>query len=306
MTLAKSPCVFIIVLNWNGWEDTCECLHSLEKLDYPNYEAVVVDNGSINYSVQNIKREFPGIKVIALAENSGFAAGNNVGIRYAMENDADYCWILNNDTVVDQKALCHLVNKMENDSAVGICGSKVIYYHQPDTIQVLAGGSYNKWIGVPKNFGQHKPSDMDIDAQKVEEKLDFIIGASMLVSRSFLEDVGLLCEDYFLYYEEIDWGLRAKGKYEFGFAPECIIYHKEGASIGATNRNINEKSRLSDYYHIKNRLKIAYKFFPWLLPLNYLTCIYSIFNRMRRNQWDRIPMILRLFFTFNNSKKYEN
>ena len=304
MSSTPAPRVFIVLLNWNGWEDTVECIASLQKLHYENRKIIVVDNASQDDSVEKIHQRFPHIKLIENEKNAGFSAGNNIGIKYALKHNAKYVWLLNNDTVVDSRALTPLVEKMEQQPEIGICGSKLIYYDQPDTIQVLGGGSYNKWLGVPRNFGQHKPVDMDFDPQHIEENLDFIIGASMMVSRSFLEDVGLLCEDYFLYHEEIDWGLRAQKKYELGFVPDSIVYHKEGQSIGATNLDMNNKSRLSDYYGIKNRLKISYKFHPWTLPLVYLTTLYSIFNRMKRNQWDRIPMILKLFFTFNNNERY--
>lgn len=222
-----------------------------------------------------------------------------MGIRLAMEHGADYIWILNNDTVVEKKALTALVKKIEGNASIGICGSRIVYYHQRDTIQALGGGSYNKWLGLTTNFGQLQQFDTPFDVQDIEANLDFIIGASMFVSKSFIEEVGLISEDYFLYYEEVDWGIKAKKKFNLGFAPDSIVYHKEGASIGASNRDKKNKSRLSDYYLIKNRLKLTYKFYPYLLPLVYLTNIYSIFNRIKRNQWERIPMILKLFFTFN-------
>lgn len=299
MDRTTSPKVFIILVNWNGWKDTVECLHSLKELDYSDYSVIVVDNGSTDRSVNEIEYRFPDITLIKNKENRGFAGGNNVGITYALERDADYVWLLNNDTVVDRQALSHLVERMEEDDHTGICGSRLIYYHQRDTIQVLAGGSYNKWLATTDNFGQHQSVNATFDRQMIEEELDFIIGASMLVSREFLEEVGLLCEDYFLYYEEIDWGIRAAPHFSLGFAPKSIVYHKEGASTKATNLRKDDKSRLSDYYLVKNRFKLTWKFYPYLMPLMYLTTVWTIVNRMRRGQWDRIPMILKLMFTFN-------
>lgn len=299
MEATAAPKVFIILVNWNGWQDTIECLQSLEVLDYPNKEVVLVDNGSTDQSVQKIRAEYPGITLIESKENRGFAGGNNLGINYAMKKDANYFWLLNNDTVVEKNALSALVERMENNPAIGICGSKLIYYHQRDTVQVLGGGSYNKWLGIPRNFGEGQPVSLPINQKQIEQELDFIIGASMLVSRKFLDEVGLLSEDYFLYYEEIDWGIRAGDNFLLGFAPESIVYHKEGASTGASNRNKNSKSRLSDYYLVKNRFKLTLKFYPYLLPVMYLTTLWTIVNRMRRGQWDRIPMIIKLMFSFN-------
>lgn len=299
MDQSAAPKVFIIMVNWNGWEDTVECLHSLDKLDYSNYSSIVVDNGSTDSSVQEISRRFPDIMLIESDENRGFAGGNNLGIKQALNEGTDYVWLLNNDTVVDKDALSHLVQRMEEDTDIGICGSKLIYYHQCDTIQALGGGSYNKWLATTDNFGQHQPVDTPCNPQQIEDDLDFVIGASMLVSRSFLNEVGWLSEDYFLYYEEIDWGIRAQPHFSLGFAPKSIVYHKEGASTKATNRRKDNKSRLSDYYLVKNRFKLTQKFYPYLLPLMYLTTGWTIINRMQRGQWDRIPMIIKLMFTFN-------
>jgi len=299
MDKATAPKVFIILVNWNGWEDTVECLHSLPKLDYPNYSTIVVDNGSSDASAEEIKSRFPSVTLIESEENRGFAGGNNLGIEYALNEGTDYVWLLNNDTVVDKDALSSLVRRMSKDANIGICGSKLIYYHQRDTIQVWGGGSYNRWFATTDNFGQQQPVDTPCNPRQIENNLDFVIGASMLVSRRFLDEVGWLSEDYFLYYEEIDWGIQAQPHFSLGFAPESIVYHKEGASTKATNRRKNNKSHLSDYYLVKNRFKLTLKFYPHLLPLMYLTTGWTIINRMRRGQWDRIPMIIKLMFTFN-------
>ena len=299
MDVDEKPSVYIVLVNWNGWQDTIECLQSLEQLQYPNYTLVVVDNGSTDQSVQKIEQQFADVVLIESEENRGFAGGNNLGIEYALEQQADYLWLLNNDTTVEPDALDHLVNRMEADPEIGICGSKLIYYHQRDRVQALAGGAYNKWFALTKNFGEGQPTKISIDHRQVERDLDFIIGASMLVSRKFLNEVGPLSEEYFLYYEEIDWGIRAGSNFSLGFAPKSIVYHKEGSSIQASNRNKGNKSRLSDYYLVKNRFRLTAKFYPYLLPLMYITTIWTILNRMRRGQWERIPMIIKLMFTFN-------
>lgn len=303
MNISEAPAVFIILVNWNGWQDTVECLESVKQLSYPNYKIIVVDNNSSDGSVEEIRKRFPDIILIESERNRGFAGGNNLGITYALYHEADYVWLLNNDTVVDRQALSALVSRMQEAPRIGICGSKLIYYHQRDTIQVLAGGSYNKWFSLAKKFGEGQSITRIIDQKDIEERLDFIMGASMLVSRYFLEKVGLLGEEYFLYYEEIDWGIRAGSDFDLGFAPESIVYHKEGASTGASNRNKNSKSRLSDYYLVRNRFRLTYKFYPHLLPLMYITTFWTLLNRMRRGQWDRIPMILKLMVTFNKDQR---
>ncbi|WP_372633799.1 glycosyltransferase family 2 protein [Fodinibius sp.] len=299
MTTTATPKVYIILVNWNGWEDTTECLRSLEELDYANYSVIVVDNGSTDRSVEKIERRFPHITLLKNDENRGFAGGNNTGIEYAMDRDAEYVWLLNNDTVVDRQALSHLVERIEEDAAIGICGSRLIYYHQRDTTQAWGGGRFNKWTGTIRSFGQNKPVDLMPDRRVIEKKMDYVVGASMLVSGRFIDRVGLLSEEYFLYYEEIDWAMRGEGQFSLGFAPGSIVYHKEGASTGGQQLEQASRSRQSDYYQLKNRLKFTCKFFPAYLPGVYLSVIYAMINRMRRGQWSRIPMIIKLMFTFN-------
>lgn len=299
MITAATPKVYIILVNWNGWEDTIECLRSLEELDYADYSVIVVDNGSTDRSVEEIERRFPYITLLKNDENRGFAGGNNTGIEYALDREADYVWLLNNDTVVDRKALSHLVERMEEDADIGICGSWLIYYHQRGATQAWGGGRFNKWIGTIQSFGQNKPVDSMPNRQAIEKKLDYVVGASILVSRKFINTVGLLNEEYFLYYEEIDWAMRAKEQFKLGFAPRSRVYHKEGASTGGRQSQQTNRSKQSDYYQLKNRLKFTYKFFPLYLPCVYASVFYALINRIKRAQWDRIPMILKLMFTFN-------
>jgi len=299
MSELTEPKVHIIILNWNGKEDTIECLKSIKGLRYSNYETVVIDNASTDGSVSEIEHTFPGITLLESEINRGYAGGNNIGLRYALDHDADYVWILNNDTIVHENALGSLIEKIEADSSIGICGSRLIYYHDRETIQALGGGTYNKWLGTTAHVGANEPASIHFNEKEIERRLDYIVGASMLVSDQFLKEVGLLSEDYFLYYEELDWSLRAKGTFKLGYADSSLVYHKEGASIKGNNVKLNSKSRLSDYYQIKNRLKFTWKFYPQFLPVVYLTVFYSMLNRIKRKQWKRIPMILNICFTFN-------
>ena len=119
-----APLVYVLVLNRNNWKDTNRCLTSLRLLDYSPRTVLVLDNGSTDSSVLKIQEEFPEFEIIALSENLGFAKGNNVGIRLAMERGADYVWVLNNDTVVNPGALRAMVKKAERDPRIGAVGSK--------------------------------------------------------------------------------------------------------------------------------------------------------------------------------------
>jgi GT2 family glycosyltransferase len=310
--------VVIILVNWNGWRDTVECLESLLLLEYPNYRIVVCDNVSSDNSLQEIRNwadnygvryaEYwraevetcgsllsdPLLTLIRNDENLGFAGGNNVGLRYAMaRGDADYCWLLNNDTVMEPDALTHLVARMQQQPKVGICGSTILLHHDRSSIQALGGGLYCPWIGLPWHYGRFSKWGETTNKKSAEAWMNYVDGASMLVSRQFLDEIGLLCEDYFLYFEEADWAIRAKGRFKLGYAHKSIVYHKVGGSIG-TSSNPAKMSYTSDYYNIRNRLLFTRRFYPAALPTVWLVIVGSLLLRLCIGKWDRAVMIFWL------------
>lgn len=331
--------VFILILNWNGWKDTIECLESVFRLNYPNFRVILCDNNSQDGSLEQIKKwakgefvqlndtlfielfEIPLLKPISFVEynrleaesggnifdqsslvfiqtgaNLGFAGGNNVGIRYALaRNDFDYIWLLNNDTVVVPDTLSQLVKRMEENKNIGFCGSSIRFYDESDKLQTLGGGVYNPWFGISKHIATQQKVSVHVCHQKIERRLSYISGASMLVSKGVLKDVGLMSEDYFLYYEEIDWATRAKGKYKLGFVPESIVYHKEGRSIGSNN-DPQKRSILAEYYGIKNRIVFTKRYFSWALPSVYSGLLITLGKRLLYRQWDRVLLILKIIF----------
>ena len=289
------PKVFIVILNWNGLEDTLACLSSLEHLDYPNFEVIIVDNDSSDGSEEVLRERYGQHIVVQSGANLGFAGGTNVGLRYALEHGADYAWLLNNDTLVEPDALTELVKRMQERPDAGLCGSTLVYHHDRSRVQAYGGATYNKWLSTSRHIGQDAPRDEEVDAEEVEAQLDYLVGASCLVSRPFLEEVGLMSEDYFLYFEEVDWAARAKGRYKLAFAPKSVVYHKEGGSIGSSSDGA-KKSRLADYYGVRNRLLYTRKHAPEALLSVYLGLLVTLAKRVQRKQWARIPMIIRLVF----------
>jgi len=310
--------VAIILLNWNGWRDTVECLDSLLLLKYPNYRIVICDNGSSDDSLHQIRSwaccneisfaeyarteaeaggslaDDPLLVLIRNYENLGFAGGNNVGLRYAMaRDDADCCWLLNNDTVVEPDALTHLVVRMQQQPDIGICGSTIRLYHDRQRVQALGGGHYCRWIGLPWHYGRFSNWGKTINTGRAEMWMNYVEGASMLVSRSLLDEVGLLCEDYFLYFEETDWAIRAKGHFQLAYAPKSIVYHKVGGSIG-TSSNPVKKSYTCDYCNIRNRLFFTRRFYPSALPTVWLVIFGALLLRLCMGRFDRVRMIFRL------------
>lgn len=289
-----SPLVYIVLLNWNGWRDTDACLESLAGLSYPNFRVVVVDNASSDGSEARLRELHPDVPLLQSGANLGFAGGNNVGLRYALEHGAAYVWLLNNDTLVERDALGELVAKMQADPSLGLCGSTLLYEAQRDMVQALGGARYNRWLGTVAHIGQHQPFDPQTDEGAVERQLDYLIGASTLASRAFLERVGLLQEDYFLYFEELDWAARAGGTFGLGYAAKSFVYHKEGSSIGGSDTAKDAKSYVSDFYSLKNRVRFTKRFYPYALPSVYGGLLIAILNRLRRRQWDRALLILRI------------
>lgn len=336
------PKVLILILNWNGWKYTIECLESIQRIEYSNYNVMIVDNDSQDNSIENIKlwasnklicnqspfvnykdeiktircfeynrstAEFGGDKtveteisklgpkesllIVQAGLNLGFAGGNNIGLRYVLASEKyEYVWLLNNDTVIKPDALLQLVKQSRMELNCGMCGSTLLYYDEPNKVQALGGAIYNKWLGISKHIGQ----DLNIEhitSTYKQIKIDYVIGASMLVSSKMVKDIGLMCEDYFLYFEEIDWAKRAMGKYRLAYAKDSIVYHREGATISGKN-NSNQKSYIADYYGIRNRLIFTKKYYKALTPLIYIGLILSILNRIRRRQWDRCLMIMKI------------
>lgn len=239
------------------------------------------------------------ITVLASKENLGFAGGNNLATKFLLSSVStriNYLWYLNNDTIVKPNALSELVACYERQDKpfkkLGILGSKLRYYHAENVIQAI-GATYNPYLATIKHLGSQEEDKGQFDVNPGKLNLDYVVGASMFVSRTFVDEVGLMCEEYFLYFEEIDWVLRGKKEgYSISYCPTSIVYHKEGASIGGGFEK-KEKSRLSDYYGIRNRIKFTKKFYPLYLPLVYLSLFGVIINRVRRRQYDRIPFILK-------------
>jgi GT2 family glycosyltransferase len=336
--------VYIIILNWNCWYDTIECLESVFRLSYARFKVIVCDNDSSDGSIMYIRAwaegdlnvfnsplnplrniSWPPVQkplkyveydrdsavtggkaddvdcnliLIQTGANLGFAGGNNVGITYAMtRGDFKFAWLLNNDTVVTPNALTSLLLRMREFPHAGMCGSALLYYDRPEFIQALGGAVYNRWLATCKHIGAMQQYDSRIDSRSIEERLDYIVGASMLVSKEFLQEIGLMCEEYFLYFEEIDWAMRAKNRFSLKFASDSVIFHKEGRSIGSS-WNPNERTDLADFYGIRNRLVFTSKHYPKLLPIIYISFVGVLLNRIRRRQWGRAKTLLAVILEF--------
>jgi GT2 family glycosyltransferase len=204
----------------------------------------------------------------------------------------DFAWLLNNDTVLAPGALRALTDAASADPGLGMVGSKLLYYHRPDTVQALGGAEFNAWLALPRHVGEHDRADEAPDGDPTA-RMRFVVGASMLVPVAFLRDVGLMSEEYFLYFEEMDWAMRARGRWRVGYAAGSVVYHKEGASIGRGAQG-GEKSYTADFHFMRSRLLFTRKFFPRRLPAVYLALGVAMLRRARHRRWDRVRMIAKL------------
>jgi hypothetical protein len=231
--------------------------------------------------------------LVQTGANLGFAGGCNVGIRFALSRAAHrYVWLLNNDTVVDPHAMRALVDAAEADARAGMIGSTLLFYDDPQTVQALGLAAYNEWLALPR----HVRTPEDVAALRGGEARAphaYVVGASMLVPRPFLDDVGLLNEDHFLFFEELDWAVRARGRWGLAHAAASRVFHKEGASNGGNSAG-SGKSLLADYHFMKNRIVVTRRHFPRRLPSVYLALGVAVARRALRGEWARAWMILKL------------
>lgn len=251
--MGKRAKVSIILVNYNGYKDTIECLESLRKITYPNYEITIIDNASTNDSVKHINKVLlPERENIIVAEvNAGFSAGNNIGIKYAISRGSEYMLLLNNDTVVEPDFLDKLIEGFQFSSNCGLTIGKILYERNRNIIW-YGGGDFNKKTGKTEHWSYNT---IDTSSPLIPQSVSFATGCCMCLSKRVIEDVGFMDEGYFLYEEDVDYCLRLiNSGYEILYVPTARIYHKVNASTGLL-------SGISQYYMIRNKYLLIEKFF---------------------------------------------
>ncbi|MCH7575393.1 MAG: glycosyltransferase family 2 protein [Candidatus Marinimicrobia bacterium] len=231
-TAETAPRLWCVVLSWNGRNDTLACLKSLLLSRYDGLRIVVVDNASTDGSADAVRAAFPDIPLIENSENLRWAGGNNVGIRYAMEQGADYILLLNNDIEVDAEMIARLAQAASELPEAGILAPKIYYAAQPDVIW-YAGGGVSLWRGL---FWHDGIREKDVGQFEKARDVDYITGCAMLIRRAVLEQIGELDERFYLYGEDVDYSLRAKASgYRLRLVPGATMRHKVSASLGPTS-----------------------------------------------------------------------
>jgi GT2 family glycosyltransferase len=321
-----NPQVAIIILNWNGWEDTIECLESLYQNNYPNYHVIMVDNHSQDKSIERIiqycqgelkvsskffnhrqnnkpiefiqinktdknlgKLPFKSLILIRNKENQGFTKGNNTGIKFALKHlKTQYMLLLNNDTVVDSQFLTELIKTAESDDMVGLVGPKTYLYDDKNIIQAAGGGNIDLLRGE-----SHEVAFMQEDNGEFDKpiELDYVGGSCLLIKREVIEKVGLLDERYFMYWEDVDWSFNArKSGYKSIYSFKSKIWHKYGTS---------SEDYFKTYYHNRNRILFEKKHAP---PEDYKKFIRyywteilkeSLYQLFYRRNWKMFKSLLK-------------
>jgi GT2 family glycosyltransferase len=276
------PLVYVIVLSWNGKNDTLECLASLQQLTYQNARIVVVDNASCDGTVDAIHLAFPNAELIVNASNLRFAEGNNVGIRWSLERRAEYVLLLNNDTVVDPEFLSHLVEAAENKEQIGIAGPKIYYFDDQKRIW-FAGGLIKWWRGRVTHIGIREVDNGRYDTTTV---VDYITGCCMLIKRNVIETIGMLDEQYYIYGEDVDLCIRAsRSGYKSVYVPSSRVWHKLSASTKGHLSWFKNWNKLESQLRLMARYARWYHWLtiPVAMPVDIiLSAVEVVFHRDKR------------------------
>jgi GT2 family glycosyltransferase len=242
------PYIITVILNTNRREDTLACLASLERNTYRDHHIIVLDNASSDGSVPAIRSAFPAVQIIELTENLGYAGNNNVGIKAAMAQGADWVFVLNEDTILDPVCLEQLINIGESDAKTGIVGPMVYHHDEPTIIQSAGGVLSRYWESW--HIAQNEPDQQQFLHPRA---VDWVSGCAILVRRAVIEQVGMLDERFFYYWEETEWCIRAsKAGWRILHAPQAKLWHK------GVRRDYRPKPSVT-YYNTRNRFLMLMK-----------------------------------------------
>ena len=244
-SMGENPFVCIVILSWNGREDTLECLRSLEPVWNETTRGVLVDNGSTDGTAEAVRAQYPHLDIVQTGENLGFTGGNNAGMCHALEMGADYILLLNNDTVVDPGFAREMLAVARSSHTVGFVSPK-IYFKEPADVIWFAGARFYAWCGYGRMVGYRKRDHGQYDQVR---EIDRPCGCAVLVSRRLCEEVGLMDPSLFMYADEIEWKLRAGKKgFKAFYAPKAVVWHKVSVSVG------QEGHPDAMYYGVRNTL----------------------------------------------------
>lgn len=296
MDFIEEPSVAIIIVNWNSYNHTRNCLQSLRGITYRNYKTIVVDNGSSDDSAHVLEREFEEIILLRNPTNLGFTGGNNTGIHYASEREYKYMMLLNNDTEVKPDFLTLMINRLESDAHIGAIQPKFYYLNDKERIW-NAGGTYYSSIGLTHTIGNNQPNKPDYDQYK---EVDWITGCCFLLRTDIVKKIGGLIDKLFIYYEDVDWSFRIKELgYKLYIEPQSVVYHEAGMSHKAKEKGKEGYLKpVVHYLNARNHVWFLRKYTPW-----YYIVSVSVYSSIKyagyigyflvRKRFEKITFVVR-------------
>jgi GT2 family glycosyltransferase len=286
----EEPKVVVILLNWNNAHFTAPCIQSLEKSNYSNMHVLVVDNGSEDGSPEALRNDFPDVTLIRNGQNLGFAAGNNVGVRAALEMGAEYVLILNNDTELDPGLIRELVSVCEADSSIGISTPKMYFMNPPNLIW-FAGSTVNLWTGSSNHIGY---GEIDHGQFETVTEPGFATGCCFLIRADLLRRLGGFEESFFIYLEDVDFSVRCrKVGYRIVFSPRAKLWHKESGTMaknahgGPTRRQTPLQHYLkarNGIFVVRRHASVTQKIISY--PICALRVSKRLLERLLERDWD--------------------
>lgn len=275
-------CVGIILVNYNSSEDTIECIQSIRKSNHRNTKIYVIDNGSSTAEVNKLKT-IDVHQCILSKENHGFSGGNNIGIRLALADNCDYVMLLNNDTVIDK----YMIQNLLNEAKENVVTVPKMFYYDHKNIICYAGGEIDMRKGIVNLYGENKIDNSEFNEIKC---VNFASGCCMLINRDIFYKVGFLPEEYFMYYEDVDYSMKLSvHNVSIMFIPNSILWHK-----------ISKESRRTDfveYYSNRNRFYFIKKY-----KLGKLPYIYSFVTRVLKSCLTLNKIYLKSYIDFRKNK----
>ncbi len=263
---------------------------------YIVYSKEEAENGGLEEKENEIKN-LPfqrRLVLIRIPENSGFSGGNNIGIRYALKRGADFILLLNNDTVVNSGLVKEMLRTMNSYERTGIVGGKIYFYNSPHILQEVGGAKYYPFIGVVRPIGRKKP---DRGQYEKDFEVDYASGCCTLLSKELIEEIGFFDEDFFHYWEETDWNLRARKRgWRIVYSSKAKVWHKLSSTSGY-------KSPFSDYYFTRNSLILTKKHFPYFLPVVFISNFYKFPVRILKGKWKNLKAVALGMIDFIKGKK---
>lgn len=259
--------ISICIVGFHNAEEIVGCVSALTRSTHSNFDIVICENGG-EASWRTLRAILPetlpggqGVECLCAPGNIGYAGGVNMAMRARPDTDA--WWIVNPDTAPEPEALAALVTRLMRGDCHMVGG---VLYNAQGRVQAY-GGHWRFWLGRAVSIGMGADVNDPVDARAVEARMNYVLGASMLVDRHFVEQVGLMRDEYFLYCEEVEWGLRAgKMRVKLGFAPDARVRHDQGSTTGSAGA-LRSRNRLPIYMDERNKLNVVRDISGWRLPV---------------------------------------